>query len=183
LFSQSVSKHGRHRQFIFLIGNFFLNLLWNCLRKWTETCCKASMKCRWWRFLISSRSVNKHGRHRQFLLLIRKFLKIFFSETACPNKLEIGRKHIYKVLYKDCPFSFDPLKNMVATGNSCFWLVNFYESSPLNLPAQNELKFDRKHLWKVLYINCSFHPDPFANMTTTCKSCFWLVDFYTKLLF
>ena len=107
------------------------------------------MKCRLWRFLISSRSVNKHGRHRQFLLLIRTFLKIFFSETTCPNKLEIGRKHIYKVLYKDCSFSFDPLTNMVATGNSCFWLVNFYESSPLNLPAQNELKFGRKHLWKV----------------------------------
>ena len=180
MFSQSVSKHGRHSQYI----QCFLNLLlWNCMFKWTETCCKASMKCRLWRFLISSRSVNKHDRHRQFLLLIGKFLKIFFSETASPNKLEIGRKHIYKVLYKDCSFSFDPLKNMVATGNSCFWLVNFYESSPLNLPAQNELKFDRKHLWKVLYINCSFHPDPFANMTTTCKSCFWLVDFYTKILF
>jgi hypothetical protein len=126
LFSQSVSKHGRHRQFIFLIGQIFLNLLlWNCLLKWTETCCKASMKCRVWRFLISSRSVNKHGRHRQFLLLIRKFLKIFFSETACPNKLEIGRKHICKFLYNDCSFSFDPLTNMVAQAILVFdWSIS-----------------------------------------------------------
>jgi hypothetical protein len=27
-------------------------------------------------------SVNKHGRHRQFLFLIGRFKKIFFSETA-----------------------------------------------------------------------------------------------------
>jgi hypothetical protein len=44
-------------------------------------------------------------------------------------------KHIYQVLCSDCSFSFDPLKNMAATGNSCFWLVNFYKSSPLNLSA------------------------------------------------
>jgi hypothetical protein len=35
--SQSVSKHGRHRQFLFLIGYFLKNLLlWNCLAKWIE---------------------------------------------------------------------------------------------------------------------------------------------------
>jgi hypothetical protein len=32
--------------------------------------------------LISSRSVNKHSCHRQFLFLVGWFLKIFFSETA-----------------------------------------------------------------------------------------------------
>jgi hypothetical protein len=35
---------------------------------------------------ISSRSVNKHGGHRQFLFLIGRFLKIFSSETAMPNE-------------------------------------------------------------------------------------------------
>ena len=42
--SQSVDKHGRHSQFLFLIGWFLKNLLWNCLAKWTETWWEASME-------------------------------------------------------------------------------------------------------------------------------------------
>ena len=35
----SITKHGHHRQFLFLIGRYLKNLLlWNCLAKWTETC-------------------------------------------------------------------------------------------------------------------------------------------------
>jgi hypothetical protein len=44
--------------------------------------------------LISSRSINKHGHHRQFLFLIGRFLKIFYSDTAWLNGPKRGRKHI-----------------------------------------------------------------------------------------
>jgi hypothetical protein len=64
------------------------------------------------KLLTSSRFVNKHGRHRQFLFLMGRFLKIFYSETAWENGLKHGRKHLWKALYGNCSFHFDPLTNM-----------------------------------------------------------------------
>jgi hypothetical protein len=42
-----------------------------------------------------SQSVNKHGHPRQFFFLIGQFLKIFFSDTAWPNRPKLGRRAIF----------------------------------------------------------------------------------------
>jgi hypothetical protein len=78
------------------------------------------------RLLILFISVNKHD--SQFMFLVGQLKNILSSEIAWPNELKLSRKHLWKVLYKTAHCRHCrpiPLTNMVAIGNSCFWLVDF----------------------------------------------------------
>jgi hypothetical protein len=85
-----------------------------------------------WRPCLSTDRDEMNNRNRGLSIdasyLISDWLiskKIFYSETAWPDEPKLGRKHLWKVLCCDCSFRPDPLTNMTATDNSCFWLVDF----------------------------------------------------------
>jgi hypothetical protein len=74
--------------------------------------------------------------------------------------MKLGRKHPWKILYKDCSFSSDPLTNMTVTDNSCFWLhfAKLFQRRRffLNQPIRN-----KNYLWRPCLLT---DPDEMSNL-------------------
>jgi hypothetical protein len=81
---------------------------------------------------------------------VRRLSSVYFSHFNF--SLKLGRKHLWKDLSKECTFCYDPLPNMGATDNSCFWLADFRKFSPLKPLGQ----MNRNLVGRSIYEDCSY---------------------------
>jgi hypothetical protein len=83
--------------------------------------------CKHYLFLLCRFSAHLAKRPSELLpslgvrCLLTFHILIFTFETTWSNEPKLDKK----ILYKDCSVCPNPLTNMAAIGNSCFWLVDF----------------------------------------------------------
>ena len=123
--------------------------------------------------LFSSPDPKGHVRYCHHLASVRPLtfhILIYSSETT---GTKLGRKHLYKVLYKFS--SFRPIlpTNMAAKGNSCFWLAMVKKIFSSETARPNGAKLGRKHLCKILYKTSSFSSIRPRNMAAVTKNRTW----------
>jgi hypothetical protein len=94
-------------------------------------------------YLRGATSINHQVALRANFKMYSRFAK--GGEKGDPNRNPwLAKMHQRKVFYKDAQVCPDPLTNMAATGNSCFWLTDFLKSSLKPLGQMN-----RHLVWSI----------------------------------